>query len=216
MHLSRRPSRRGFTLMEVMIGVAILAMVTSALYQFVGSTLNVARVSRESADSRADLAGLNRVLQSLFSSLPRRSATGGQPLAGKAGRGAGGRADGISWIALPGQAIFARRAEGLFLATLELAPSTRENKHSALVLSRSSYNPEVTTANAQQFASVRLLEDVSSLEIAYYDARINSWVDDWKEAEALPDLVRFRLSFSDGRLDYELVVSLPPRSQRNP
>ncbi len=55
--------RDGFTLLEIMLSVAILSMMALALYQFVSSTILVARVADSAGSRQAELAGFNRVVQ---------------------------------------------------------------------------------------------------------------------------------------------------------
>ena len=46
MFIRGRGNRRGFTLFEVMIGVAIIALITICIYRFVSSTLPTVRLAR--------------------------------------------------------------------------------------------------------------------------------------------------------------------------
>ncbi len=206
-------ARRGFTILEVMVAVAILALITVAIYQFVSVVLSSARYAQEVAGDSADTGGLNRFLQDQFLNLPLKVPGAAQTLAGKTARGAGGRADALSWVVLPGASILARRAEGLYIATLELLPGTKGGQPPALGLSRAKFDPD-NPAAAPVSSSIRLLPGVSSVEITYYDARINNWVDEWQDAATLPDLIRFRLFFTSGGSEHEVVVKLPPKSGR--
>ena len=46
---------------------------------------------------------------------------------------------------------------------------------------------------------VKLMDNVKGLEISYFDARLNGWVDKWTDTSTLPNLVRVRLSLGEGR-----------------
>ena len=203
--------RAAFTLLEILLSVAILSMVAIALYQFVGSTMTSASVSYNSGTLQSELAGFNRVFQSQAVNLPARVPSGAQLLTGKSKRGAGTASDTIMWISPPGNGVFARRGDGFFFATLELLPGKDGGR---LVLSRAVIQSDPNLP-PKSVADVPLISNVSSFEIAYYDARINSWVDDWKDPAALPDLVRFRMRFTTGAPDFETIVRLPAKTTRS-
>src|SRR5450432_1803192 len=115
--------RDAFTLLEILLSVAILSMVAIALYQFVGSTLTSASVAYNAGSLQSELAGFNRVFQAQAVNLPARVPSGAQLLTGKSKRSAGAASDSIMWISPPGNGVFARRGEGYFFATLELVPA---------------------------------------------------------------------------------------------
>ncbi len=202
--------RDAFTLLEILLSVAILSMVAIALYQFVGSTLTSASVAYNSGTLQSDLAGFNRLFQAQAVNLPARVPSGAQLLTGKSKRGAGTASDTIMWISPPGNGVFARRGEGYFFATLELVPSSDGAR---LVLSRALIQSDPNLP-PKPVADVPLLSNLASFEVAYYDARINSWVDDWNDPAALPDLIRFRMRFTTGAPDYETIVRLPAKASR--
>ena len=206
---AKRP-RDAFTLLEIILSVAILSMVALALYQFVGSTLISASVAYNAGTLQSELAGFNRVFQAQAANLPARVPSGAQLLTGKSKRGAGAAADSIMWISPPGNGVFARRGEGYFFATLELVPN---RDGSRLVLSRAVIQPDPNLP-PKPLPDVPLISNVASFEVAYYDARINSWVDDWNDPVALPNLVRFRIRFTTGAPDYETVIRLPTKTAR--
>jgi prepilin-type N-terminal cleavage/methylation domain-containing protein len=207
---SIRRQPRAFTLLEIILSVAILSMVALALYQFVSSTLLAARVAEMSGSLQTELSGFNRVFQSQAINLPTRLPAGAQLLTGKSNRRNGVASDSVQWISPPGNGVFARRADGMLFATLELVPD-KGGAH--LVLSRALMQADPNVP-PKPLPDVPLLSNLASMEISYYDARINSWVSDWNDAATLPDLVRFRFQFANGAPDYETVIRLPPKMSR--
>ena len=54
-----------------------------------------------------------------------------------------------------------------------------------------------------------LMDNVRSLEIAYFDARLNGWVDKWTDQSLLPNLVRVRLTLAGSDAPLEVVERVP-------
>ena len=153
---------RAFTLLEIMLSVAILSMMTLALYQFVDSTILAARLADNSGALQSDLSGFNRVMQSQMIRLPDARPPGTQLLTGKSNRTKRSRADSVLWITPPGNGVFARRAEGLLFAALELVPSKQGGR---LVLSRAQMQADPNVP-PKPLPDVPLLANVAGLEIS--------------------------------------------------
>ena len=47
------------------------------------------------------------------------------------------------------------------------------------------------------------------MEIAYFDSRLNGWVDKWTDQAALPNLVRLRLLDAESATPYEMILRVP-------
>ena len=56
-------NRRGFTLLEVMIGVAIIALITISICRFVSSTMLAIRVTTAANDDRHSLVALVKAVE---------------------------------------------------------------------------------------------------------------------------------------------------------
>lgn len=207
-----RHGRRAFTLIEIVIAVAIVALITVGVYGMVSSTMSVSRMTEQMAQQSSQLLGFNRYIQSHFRSLQLKLPGAAQVVAGKSGRsGLGSRADAVSWITPPGSAILARRAEGLYVATLEMAPLVSDKTKYGIYVARSVFEPD--RPPSAPLSRALLLADATYLEIAFYDARINNWVDEWRDAAVLPDLVRVRVGTVAGG-DHEVISRLPFKTQR--
>ena len=61
--MDKRTRRRGFTLLEITLSVAILAMMTLAIYRFVATNLTVMRVSSEQNMTRSALRRIDESAQ---------------------------------------------------------------------------------------------------------------------------------------------------------
>jgi prepilin-type N-terminal cleavage/methylation domain-containing protein len=206
--IRRRPG--AFTLLEIMLAVAIISMVALALYQFVSATILAARLADTAGSLQTELSGFNRVVQAQAINLPTKLPAGAQLLTGKSNRRNGLAFDSLTWVTPPGNGVFARRADGLLFATLELVPA---KDGARLVLSRALMQADPNVP-PKPLPDVPLLSNLAAMEIAYYDARINSWVNDWNDPTTLPDLIRFRFQFVTGAPEYETVIRLPPKTSR--
>src|SRR5438876_12350064 len=71
---------RGFTLLEITLAVAILAMMSLAIFRFVQSNLTALRVSADASAADAQYNGLRDLLQAQWQRLPvRQGAMTGEP-----------------------------------------------------------------------------------------------------------------------------------------
>ena len=55
---------------------------------------------------------------------------------------------------------------------------------------------------------IPLIEDVRSLQIRYFDARLNVWVERWTDAGTLPRLVKVIVGRSDAVAPWEAIIPL--------
>jgi hypothetical protein len=55
---------------------------------------------------------------------------------------------------------------------------------------------------------VTLLPDVRSLEIHYFDPRLNTWLDKWTDNITLPRLVKLSIGRPNESLPWEAIIAL--------
>src|ERR1700680_3572659 len=113
------PSRsRGFTLLEITLAVAILAMMSVAIYRFVQSNLTALRVSSEASAADARYSGLRDLLMTQWQSLsPGNGAMTGEPF-----KLNDRPRDEIKWTCGAGPGLLTRYAPGDFTVSLRLQP----------------------------------------------------------------------------------------------
>ena len=195
-----RVRRAGFTLIEVTLAVAILAMMSLAIYRFVESNLTSIRISAEQDAAEARYIGFVNFLSVQLQSLPAGSgALNGEPF-----KFNDRPRDEMTWICSAGQGLLTRYAAGEFLVTLRLKPVPGKGDRMEIGIVR---QPRADTSPETE-SWVPLLDDVRSLQIRYFDSRINSWVDKWADAVTLPRLVRFAIGRPDRSAPFEAVVAL--------
>ena len=61
---------------------------------------------------------------------------------------------------------------------------------------------------ADNKAWVSLLANLTSLEIRYFDPRLNAWVDRWTDRGTLPHLVRLTITRVDSAAPWVAVLAL--------
>lgn len=197
----KRPRRRGFTLLEIMLAVAILGMMAMTIYRFVASNLTVLRVSTEQNVSEARYAGLINLITEQLQDLP----SGVGALSGEPFKFADRPRDEMTWICGSGPGLLTRYGPGEYLVTMRLQPVSEKTDRMEIGLRR---KPRETAEGSEEGVTwVPLLDDVRSLQVRYFDLRLNAWVDRWPDPSTLPRLVRLVIGRAD-RPPLEVIVPL--------
>jgi prepilin-type N-terminal cleavage/methylation domain-containing protein len=193
--------RRAFTLLEVTLAVAILGMMALAIYRFVSANLTAVRVSTEVSETDARYEGLANLLAAEFQDLPPGQGT----LAGEPYKFSGRSRDEITWICSAGPGLLTRYASGEFSVTMRLRP-IEHSEQMELGIVRESEDDSNPVPESKNWVS--LLTGVNSLEIRYFDPRLNAWVDRWTDRGTLPHLVRLTIARAGSSVPWEAVLPL--------
>ena len=195
--------RRGaFTLLEITLAVLILGMMSLAIYRFVQSNLTALRVSALVNEIDARYSGFESLLATHWQSLPAGTgALVGEPLKlNERPR------DEITWVSSAGPGLLTRYAVGEYRVSMRLRPSAKDGDKMEIGLAR---RPKIDEANAaEQETWIPLLPNVQSLQIRYFDPRLNTWVDRWTDTVTLPRLVKVAIARTDSPAPWEAIIAL--------
>ena len=192
----------GFTLLEITLAVAILAMMSLAIFRFVQSNLIALRASSDVSVADAAYSGLRDLLTAEWQSLaPERSAMGGEPF-----KLNDRQRDEIKWNCSAGPGLLTRYAPGEFTVALRLQPETSRSDRLDLGILRKPQNDSGIGSEDESW--VPLIKNVSSLQIRYFDPRLNAWVDRWTDASRLPRLVMLTVGRPDMAIPWEAIIPL--------
>lgn len=193
---------RAFTLLEITLAVAILGMMALAIYRFVSANLVAVRISAEVNAEDGRFAGLANMLTAQLQELPAgQGALGGEPF-----KFSGRSRDEMTWICSAGPGLFTRYATGDYNVTMRLKPIPKTDLME-LGVTRAPEDDTSTTDDADK-SWVPLLENLRSMEIRYFDPRLNAWVDRWTDRGTLPHLVKVTLDRVGGSVPWEAIIPL--------
>jgi len=196
----RRPLRRGFTLLEIMLAVGILGMMAMVIYRFVATNLTIMRVSSEENAAEARYSGFINLVTAQLQELP----SGQGALSGEPFKFNDRPRDEISWICGTGPGLVTRYAPGEFIVSVRLRPMSGKGEQMEIGFNR---KPRDTAEGSTEGESwVPLLDKVNSLQIRYYDVRLNAWVERWTDTVTLPKLVRLVI----GRPERQSIEAIIP------
>src|SRR4051812_20765560 len=181
--MDKRICRRGFTLLEIVLAAAIMGLLTMAIFRFVQTNLAVVQISAAETAEDARYTGLLELLTTQLQSLP----TGVGALAGDTYKFNDRQRDEIVWACGAGPGLLTRYAGGEFTVRMRLRPIKEGSDKLQLGIYR---KPRTEAEGAKEKETwVPLLDDISSLRIRYFDARLNAWVERWTDTGTLPKLV---------------------------
>ena len=201
MCIARVDRGRGFTLLEIIIAVVILATMAMAIYRFVQSNLAAIRASSDAivADARYD--GLREVLIAQWQALP----PGKGALLGDAFKLNDRPRDEIRWLCGAGPGLMTRYAAGDYIVSLGL----QSRKHSDQFDLGFLRKPVSDSALSDVHESwIPLIDKVTSLQIRYFDTRLNVWVERWTDTGTLPRLVKVTIGRADSPIPWEAIIPL--------
>jgi len=199
--LVKRVCRRAFTLLEITLAVAILGMMSLAIYRFVATNITVLRISSEENAAEARYSGLINLVTAQLQALP----SGVGALSGEPFKFNDRPRDEINWICGSGPGLVTRYAPGEFIVGMRLRRVSDKGDRMEIGFMR---KPRGTAEGETEGTSwVPLLDDVRSLQIRYFDPIVNVWVEKWTDPSRLPPLVRLVIGRPD-REPLEAVIAL--------
>ena len=193
---------RGFTLMEIMLAVAILGMMSVAIFRFVQSNMIALQLSSDTAAADAQYDGLRDLLAAEWQSLsPLRANMIGEPF-----KFGDRERDEIKWRSTAGPGLLTRYAPGDFTVVLRLQPENEKGSRLDLGFSRKAQE-DFDTGEARE-TWVPLIKNVNSLEISFFDANANNWLPRWPLGGRLPLLVKVTVGRTDAAVPWETIIPL--------
>jgi prepilin-type N-terminal cleavage/methylation domain-containing protein len=196
------PKTLGFTLLEIMLAVAILGMMAMAIFRFVQSNVAALRFSSEWAAADAHYDGLRDLLTAEWQSLsPTRARMYGEPF-----KLNDRERDEIRWNCDAGPGLLTRYAPGEYTVVLRLQPASDKSERLDLGLLRQPLEDSDLKEGEETW--IPLIKNVTSLEIAYFDPNANTWLPRWPGGNRLPSLVKISLGRPDAADLWEAVIPL--------
>ncbi|MDQ2660028.1 MAG: type II secretion system GspH family protein, partial [Verrucomicrobiota bacterium] len=193
--------RRAFTLFEIVVAVAILGMMSLAIYRFVQTNVTALRLSSDENQADAQYSGLENLLTNEWQSLaPGSGALLGEPL-----KTNDSSKDEITWICSAGPGLLTRYAEGEYRVSLRLRPMTKSKDGLELGVVRT---PADTPEKGENDHWVPLVANVRTLELRYFDPRLNTWVDKWTDTVTLPRLVKVSIGRENNSIPWQSIIAL--------
>ena len=198
----KRRRRGAFTLLEITLAVAILAMMSLSIYRFVQSNIAALRLSTEANEEDASYAAFINLLTAQWQSLPSGAgALHGEPL-----KLNNRSQDEITWTCGAGAGLLTRYAPGDFFVSMRLRSTDKKSARMALGIVRKPKDEAMFSGERENW--VPLIDDVQSLQIRYFDSRVNSWVERWSDASILPRLVKVVIERKEGSTPQEAIIPL--------
>jgi prepilin-type N-terminal cleavage/methylation domain-containing protein len=193
---------RGFTLLEIMLAVAILGMMAIAIFRFVQTNLTALQFSSATAAVDAQYDGLRDLLTTQWQSLsPLRARMTGEPF-----KLNDRERDEIRWNCGAGPGLLTRYAPGEFTAVLRLQPANDKSDRLDLGILRKP--PDESDVGEGHESWVPLIKNVGSLEITYFDPNANTWLPRWPGGSRMPSLVKISIGRPDAADPWEAVIPL--------
>jgi type II secretory pathway component PulJ len=199
------------TILEVVLAVAILSMISVALFQFVRSTLKAIALSSEDVNNRLAVERLVDLVQEELYALPAR---GQSTLLGKAVKLSGRDVDTLEWRSKGGPGLMTTAAKGEYQVRLRIKPIARDSSHYEIGVEREQVIEEtdgglVAAAGTAKPDWIPLIPDAKSMRVRFFDPRLNTEVDQWNDPAARPSYVRLSIAREDDEVPLEAVVGIP-------
>jgi prepilin-type N-terminal cleavage/methylation domain-containing protein len=192
-----------FTLIEITLAVAILSMMSLAIYRFVQTNITALRVASEATINDDRFGALRDLLNAQLQSLP----PGSGALLGDTLKLNDRRRDEIKWVCGAGPGLLTRYAGGDFLVTMKLQRHKSDDAFD-LGFVRAAKGEDAEELDEPSNDWIPLLKDVRSLEIRYFDPRLNTWLDRWNDTVTLPRLVKIIIGRGDTAVPWEVIIPL--------
>ncbi|MGB3451618.1 MULTISPECIES: prepilin-type N-terminal cleavage/methylation domain-containing protein [unclassified Simplicispira] len=191
-----RPSSRGFTLLELLIALAITAAVVTLMFAGFGVIGRTEERNQRLIDRTEHMLVVSQWLGRKFDTLRLLSRKDGASIVNFFS----GTAAGAIWVApLP------ERGEAGGLYVFRITPLRHEDGRIDLSVEALPYDGAPTALDWNRALRETLLKDVQTLQWYYQDGRTSQWVQQWEAGrEQYP--ARIRVEIADERGDWPAMV----------
>lgn len=204
-------TQSAFTLLEVLLAVAIMGLTTLGIFRFVQSTIRSVSFSVEDTEEQIAVNRLSALVQEQLYSLPARGQTNIQ---GESLRINGADFDSMEWRSRGGAGLLTAAASGEYRVKLRIQPVEKNSakyeigfwRQPALIETAEGLVPGGSDKDATW---VPLLQNVSALRLRYWDPRLNQLRDSWNEATMKPSFVIMSITLDGEAAPYESVLRIP-------
>jgi general secretion pathway protein J len=186
----------GFTLLEILVVIAVLGFLLVGLSQTVRFGLTAWRQEMRLSESKADLEAVDRTLRAVVENFAPGDDSGRSPIDGSANA-----LTGVSRLRVPGS--------GTASVPIEAGLAVSGSR---LVLRWRRYHHGLPLGPVAPATETELMNGVSRLQIEYWQSP-GIWVSRWRETD-LPLLVRFRLTFAGAATSRWPDIVVAPRLSR--
>ncbi len=208
--VSTRALRSGFTLVEILIAIALLGLVLAAIYSSWTAILRASKVGLEAAASVQRSRIAIRMLEDSLGSA-QAFAANPQYYAFVAENGNEASFSFVARLAkdFPRSGKFGDLNVRRLTFSVEPAPDSGRQ----LVLRQQTLLMEMDVDEKEH--PLVLAKNVKDFELGFWDTRLSDWVDEWTQTNQLPPLVKITLSVADhpyssqAQQEVTRIVSLP-------
>ena len=206
-----RFSHSAMTILEVVLAVAVLAMISIAVFQFVRSNLKAVSISTQDVNDRLAVERLMELVQEEFYNIPAR---GQATLLSKAVRLGGRDVDVVEWRSKGGPGLMTTAAKGEYQVRLRIKPVQRDSSKYEIGVERELVMQDtalglVAGAGTSKPDWIPLIPDAYSLRCRFFDARLNTEVENWTDPSTRPSYMRLSIMRDGDLVPFEAVVANP-------
>ena len=203
--------RNGFTLIEVMLAVAILALTTLGIFRFVQSTVRAVASSVEDTEEQLQIERIVALVQEEFYSLPAKGQTNIQ---GESLRLNGADFDSIEWRSRGGPGLMTTAATGEYRVKLRIQPIEKNSNKYEIGFWRRPALLEtsgglVAGGSDKDATWVPLMQHVAALRLRYWDSRLGQLLDAWTDPTVKPSFVIMSITLEGEDTPHEAVLRIP-------
>jgi hypothetical protein len=196
-----RKEPRGFTLIEVVVSMGILALLAASVYAIVGSSITASRIAMDQQLVLRRVDAFLTVTRDAFLNLPAEGS-----VSYEIGKGAGGQAE---------QRITLRKARNLFGlpslggGSLVLAARPQSDGTRTITLLRIPPNTQpLDITHALMAPGTPLLPGVTKPRWSFFAT--GNWTEEWPEGSPRPSLVKLQFELKDLPDPIEAIFDVPP------
>ncbi len=199
---ARHSRRRGFTLLEVMMGLAVLGIVAGAMFGLIQSSLVSAAQARQIELRRQEVSGFLELVRTALIDLP-----GDATLYLNIREDSGKNYPELIFQDAPGLLSW-----GSLVSTAPSSALSLQSQTGGLLQMAITTLPDErlqNTSDRTQPASLQLLGDLTEAKWQFYIAASQQWSDDWPAGRGRPDLIQLTLGLAGDPEPLQVIFWIP-------